>query len=56
MLESMWDCQGSTDLGILAAFEEGSNTDQANVVVPHDGIFLLFTRYLEGILKDCSLC
>ena len=48
-------CQRRTDLGILAAFEEGSNADQANVVVPHDSIFLLFTRYLEGILKDCSL-
>jgi hypothetical protein len=44
----------STDLGVLAALEERSDPDQADVVVPHHRIFLVLTGKLEGILEHCN--
>lgn len=39
-------------LGVLAGFEEGSNPNEADIVVPHHGVFSFVSWYFEGVLKD----
>ena len=49
-----------TYLRMLETFEEGRDSDQANIVIPHDDVRLLgaiFTRHTESVLKyyrDCQ--
>lgn len=40
-------------LGIFAAFEERGHADQADIVVPHDGILVVVTWDLEDVLEHC---
>lgn len=42
---------GLTCLGVFAALEERSDANEANIVVPHDGVLLLIVRNLEGVLE-----
>jgi hypothetical protein len=39
-------------LRVLATLEEGSNTNEPNIVIPHHTILLIISRYFEGILKN----
>jgi hypothetical protein len=42
----------STNLGVLAAFEERSDPHQPDVVIPHHGILFVLSRKLEGVLEN----
>lgn len=42
-----------TYLGIFAALEEWGHADQAYIVVPHDRILIVITRYLKDVLEHC---
>jgi hypothetical protein len=44
----------ATDLGVFAAFEEGSNANESNVVIPHYSIVLVISGNLEDILEHCT--
>ena len=44
----------STDLCILATFEERRDADESNVVVPHDCISSFLRRDFEGVLEHCN--
>ena len=46
-----------TYLGVLARFEERSDANEANLVVPHYNMSLAVTLAgkLKGVLKDCSI-
>jgi hypothetical protein len=41
-------------LGIFAAFEKWGHTDEADIIVPHDGVLGVVPRNSEDILKDCT--
>jgi len=38
---------------MLETFEEWSDPDKSNIIIPHHGIILVFIRELEDILEDC---
>lgn len=41
------------NLGVFATFKERSHADEADIVIPHDGILVIVSGYLEIILEDC---
>jgi hypothetical protein len=43
----------ATDLGVFAAFEEGSNTNESNIIIPHHNVILVISRNFENVLEDC---
>lgn len=42
---------GTTYFGVPATFEKRRDPDQADVVVPHNGVFSVFVRHLECVLE-----
>jgi hypothetical protein len=42
-------------LCVIEAFEEWSNANESDVVIPHHGVFLVVSWDLENVLKDCHL-
>lgn len=43
------------DLRIFATFEKGGNSNEPNVIIPHNYIFLVISGHLENVLEDCNL-
>jgi hypothetical protein len=42
---------GTTNLAVSTALEEGCHPNEANVVVPHDGVGGVFSRNLEVVVE-----
>lgn len=43
---------GATHFGIIQGLEEGRDSDQTVVVIPHHRLSLFLMRHLEGVLED----
>lgn len=44
----------SSHLRVFATLEERCNSNESNIIIPHDAVLLIITRDLEDVLKNCS--